>query len=74
MAQPLQAVILAGGKGTRLAPLTKDIPKPMVSINGIPFLTHLFDLLRENGIRDVLILLGYKHDKVVEYYGNGKSH
>ena len=74
MAKPSQAIILAGGKGTRLIPLTHDIPKPMVPINGVPFLTHIFNLLKENGIVDVLILLGYKHDKVVKYYGEGKDH
>lgn len=68
-----QAVILAGGQGMRLRPLTEHIPKPMILVNGRPFLEHLVDLLRENGIRDIVMLLGYLPEKVVEYFGDGKG-
>lgn len=73
MASPTQAVILAGGLGTRLLPYTNELPKPMIDINGIPFLSHIFDYLKNNGINKVLLLTGYKSNKIVEYYGNGKQ-
>jgi D-glycero-D-manno-heptose 1,7-bisphosphate phosphatase len=67
-----QAVILAGGLGMRMRPLTLHMPKPMVPINERPFLEYLIDLLRENGIKEVILLLGYLPDKVTEYFGDGK--
>lgn len=63
-----QAVILAGGLGTRLRPLTAERPKPMIQINGRPFLDYLLDLLREQGITRVLVLLGYRADDVIAHY------
>lgn len=63
-----QAVILAGGKGKRLLPLTKNLPKPMVPINGVPFLSYLIYSLKKKGIKKILILVGYKHKKIVDYY------
>ena len=54
-----QAVILAGGIGTRLRPITYKIPKPLIQINNRPFLEYLIDLLKENGISEVILLLGY---------------
>ena len=60
-----QAVILAGGKGTRLLPLTKNLPKPMVPINNIPFLSYLIYYLRQKGIKKILILVGYKYKKII---------
>lgn len=63
-----QAVILAGGLGTRLRPLTDHCAKPMVEINDRPFLDHLFDLVREQGITRVLLLLGYRAESVIDHY------
>src|SRR3989338_6232528 len=63
-----QAVILAGGKGIRLMPLTKDRPKPMVEIHGKPFLEYLIDLLKESGITRVLILTGLMDDEFLLLY------
>ncbi len=68
-----QAVVVAGGLGTRLLPLTKDIPKPMVVVNGRPFLEYLISQLREAGIKEILLLLGYKSEKIVDYFGDGKK-
>lgn len=68
-----QAVILAGGRGERLRPLTDTVPKPMVRINGKPFLEYLITLLRVNGITDILILTGYKYQQIQSYFGNGKN-
>lgn len=64
-----QAVILAGGKGKRLLPLTESLPKPMAPINNIPFLSYLIYYLRQKGIKKILILVGYKYKKIVNYYG-----
>ena len=63
-----QAVILAGGRGTRLLPLTKNLPKPMAPINNIPFLSYLIYSLKKNGINKILILVGYKSSKIINYY------
>jgi NDP-sugar pyrophosphorylase family protein len=63
-----QAVILAGGLGTRLRPLTDDRAKPMVEINGRLFLDYLFELQREHGITHALLLLGYHADSVIDHY------
>ena len=54
--RPRQAVILAGGLGTRLRPLTNSLPKPMIPVNGRPFMTYLVDQLRENGFERILML------------------
>jgi NDP-sugar pyrophosphorylase family protein len=67
----LQAVILAGGLGTRLRPLTLKVPKPMVDISGKPFLEiKLRDMLRR-GIRDYVFCVGYLGNMVEEYFGDG---
>jgi NDP-sugar pyrophosphorylase family protein len=67
----LQAVILAGGLGTRLRPLTLEVPKPMVDINGKPFLEiKLRDMLRR-GITDYVFCVGYLGNMVEEYFGDG---
>lgn len=63
-----QAVILAGGKGKRLLPLTKNLPKPMAPINSIPFLNYLIYYLKKSGIKDILVLVGYKSNKIIDYY------
>ena len=55
-----QAVILAGGRGERLRPLTDSMPKPMAPVNGIPFLDYLINSIIMAGIDNILILLGYK--------------
>ncbi|MBE3122255.1 MAG: D-glycero-beta-D-manno-heptose 1,7-bisphosphate 7-phosphatase [Thermoplasmata archaeon] len=66
-----QAVILAGGRGTRLQPLTDTVPKPMILMNGKPFLEYLIGLLKENGICEIVLLLGYLPEKITEYFGDG---
>ncbi|MCL4418671.1 HAD-IIIA family hydrolase [Patescibacteria group bacterium] len=68
-----QAVILAGGKGLRLRPLTLIAPKPMVPIHGKPFLEYIIKKLKKNKIEEVLILVGYQHKKIENYFGNGSS-
>jgi NDP-sugar pyrophosphorylase family protein len=67
----MQAVILAGGLGTRLGPLTRKIPKPMVPVAGAPYLEHQLRLLARQSFRDVLLLTGYLGERIESYFGNG---
>jgi len=71
--KPQQAFILAGGKGTRLRPITYEIPKPMIPLAGRPLLEHHIEMLREAGIRDIIISIGYLGDKIKEHFGNGSK-
>ena len=57
-----EAIILAGGFGTRLSHVVSDVPKPMAPVYGKPFLTYLIDRLIEAGIRRVILATGYKHE------------
>ncbi len=63
-----QAVILAGGKGTRLLPLTSTIPKPMVEVAGHPFLYWQLTYLKDQGVRNVLLLVSHLSDVVRDYF------
>jgi mannose-1-phosphate guanylyltransferase len=67
----MQAVILAGGLGTRLWPLTKQMPKPMVPVAGAPYLEHQLRLLAKQSITDVVLLTGYLGSQIEEHFGNG---
>lgn len=67
----LQAVILAGGPGTRLRPLTDRVPKPMVPVAGRPYLEYQVDWLRRLGIVDIVLLVGYLAEKIEEHFGDG---
>ena len=69
---PAQAVILAGGRGTRLGALTTDRPKPMVEIHGKPFLAYQIEQLRDQGFKKILLLLGYLPHVVRDYCGDGR--
>lgn len=71
--RPTQAVILAGGLGARLRPLTDTIPKPMVRFHDKPFLEYLLELLKEQGFMKALLLLGYLPDVVIDYFGDGSD-
>lgn len=64
-----QGVILGGGRGERLRPLTDDVPKLLAPINGIPFLDYLIESLIAVGIKRILMLLGYKSEMIVKRYG-----
>lgn len=68
-----QAVILAGGQGIRLRPFTLDNPKPMIPTNGRPFLEYLIEILKENRIKEVVILTGYLGEKIKDYFGDGSK-
>jgi len=71
--RPTQAVILAGGRGERMRPLTDIRPKPMIEVCGRPFLEHQLLMLREQGFRRVLLLLGYLPEVVRDYFGDGSK-
>jgi NDP-sugar pyrophosphorylase family protein len=65
---PTTALVLAGGKGERLRPLTDDRPKPMVLINGLPILEHHLHWLRTNGISRAVLLTGHLHEVISDYF------
>lgn len=64
-----QALILAGGEGTRLQPVTEKIPKPMVEINFRPFLEYQLELLAKNEITDIILAVGYLWEKIKDHFG-----
>ncbi len=68
---PVEAVIMAGGEGARLRPLTEDTPKPMLPVGDRPLLEHTIERLRSAGIAKVRITTRYKADKITQHFGNG---
>ena len=68
---PLDAVVMAGGRGARLRPLTDDTPKPMLPVGGRPLMEHLLEGLRTAGIQHVQVTTYYKRDVIEEYFGDG---
>ena len=68
----MQAVILAGGLGMRLKPLTDEIPKVMIPVNGKPFLEHQLNLLKRHGVTDVVLCIGHLGEKIKDHFGDGK--
>lgn len=69
----MKAVILAGGKGTRLGSLTREIPKPMIPIGGVPLLHHQVNLLVKYGITEIILLVNYLSRPIRDYFGNGEK-
>ncbi|MDH3234155.1 MAG: HAD-IIIA family hydrolase [Alphaproteobacteria bacterium] len=69
--RPRQAVILAGGRGSRLQPLTLARPKPMVEFHGKPFLEYIVEMLRDEGFERILMLLGYLPEVIIDHFGDG---
>ena len=67
----MKAVIVAAGKGKRLNPITSTIPKPMIPISGKPLLEHSILSLKEVGITEILIIVGYKEEIIKNYFGEG---
>jgi len=65
------AILLAGGKGTRMRPFTYEIPKPMIPVQGRPLIQHQVELLRKYGVKEIIFSIGYMGDKIKEYFGNG---
>ena len=66
-----KGMILAAGQGTRIRPLTNDIPKPMVPILGKPVMEYLIELMARHGIRQIMVNVAWHHRKIEEYFGDG---
>jgi dTDP-glucose pyrophosphorylase len=71
--QPFGAVVMAGGPGVRLRPLTENTPKPMLPVGGRPVLELIIGQLRDIGIRRICVTTHYRADKIVEHFGHGES-
>ena len=69
----MKAVVMAGGEGTRLRPLTSNQPKPMVPIVGKPCMEHIIELLRAHGFEDVIVTVAFLPQAIRSYFGNGES-
>jgi NDP-sugar pyrophosphorylase family protein len=72
-AELMPALILAGGLATRLRPLTETIPKALIEVEGQPFLWHQLQLLKRNGIRRVVLAVGYLGERIRESFDDGSS-
>jgi len=71
--RPRQAVILAGGRGVRLRPITDARPKPMIEFHGKPFLQYLVEMLRDQEFERIVLLLGYLPDVIIDHFGDGRD-
>jgi mannose-1-phosphate guanylyltransferase / phosphomannomutase len=69
----VKAVVMAGGEGTRLRPLTSNQPKPMVPIVGKPCMEHILELVREHGFEDVIVTVAFLPQAIRSYFGDGES-
>ncbi|HET7856605.1 MAG TPA: NDP-sugar synthase, partial [Gaiellaceae bacterium] len=69
----MKAVVMAGGEGTRLRPLTSNQPKPMVSIVGKPCMEHILELLKAHGFEDVIVTVAFLPQAIRSYFGSGES-
>src|SRR5919202_417551 len=69
----MRAVVMAGGEGTRLRPLTSNQPKPMVSIVGKPCMEHILELLRTHGFEEVVVTVAFLPQAIRSYFGDGDS-
>jgi mannose-1-phosphate guanylyltransferase / phosphomannomutase len=69
----MKAVVMAGGEGTRLRPLTSNQPKPMVSIVGKPCMEHILELLRDHGMSEVIVTVAFLPQAIRGYFGSGES-
>ena len=68
----MKTVIMAGGKGTRISELFPDIPKPLIPISGKPVLQLEIESLRDQGFKEFILTVGYKAEKIIDYFGDGK--
>ena len=69
----MKVVIMAGGKGTRISSVAKDIPKPMISVEGIPVLEREIECLREQGFTDIIITVSHLGQIIMNYFGDGSG-
>jgi len=69
----MKTVILANGEGTRLRPLTYDQPKSLISLDGRPLITHIFERLKAQHLEDIIVTVGIKGQQIIETLGNGEA-
>ena len=69
----METVIMAGGRGTRISELFPDIPKPLISIDGVPVLEREIISLRDQGFTDIVLTVSYMADKIINYFGDGSK-
>ena len=69
----MKAIIMAGGEGSRLRPLTCDLPKPLVPVMNKPIMEHIIHLLKSHGISEIGVTLAYLPQKIKDYFGNGSA-
>lgn len=70
----MKVVIMAGGKGTRIAAVNADVPKPMITICGKPILQYQIECLEKQGMKDILLMIGYLGYQIEEYFGDGSEY
>ncbi|WGG49131.1 NDP-sugar synthase [Rugamonas sp. DEMB1] len=70
----MKAMILAAGKGTRVRPLTYDLPKPMIPILGKPVMAYLIEHLAKYGVQEIMVNVSYLHEKIEDYFGEGHQY
>jgi mannose-1-phosphate guanylyltransferase len=69
----MKAMILAAGKGTRVRPLTYDLPKPMIPVLGKPVMAYLIEHLAKHGVTEIMVNVAHLHEKIEEYFGEGEQ-
>ncbi|OGH93814.1 MAG: hypothetical protein A2538_02995 [Candidatus Magasanikbacteria bacterium RIFOXYD2_FULL_41_14] len=69
----MKAIILAGGLGTRLRPLTYETPKPLLPVHGKPIVEHAIINFKKHGVEEIILSIGYLADKIKEYFGDGNK-
>src|SRR5690242_9670901 len=69
----MKAVVMAGGEGSRLRPLTSARPKPLAPVANKPVMHHIVDLLKRHGITDIVATVHYMADEIETYFGNGSD-
>ena len=73
MTKQSYALIIAGGRGERLRPLTDNLPKPMIPLNGRPMVSYQVEWMKSQGITDVVFLCGYLGETIRDYFGDGEN-
>lgn len=69
----MKVIIVAGGRGERLKPLTDRLPKPLLKVGGIPILLHVINFFKKNKMTDFIFALSYKSEKITSYFREGKK-
>ncbi|VVC03211.1 UTP--glucose-1-phosphate uridylyltransferase AglF [Candidatus Bilamarchaeum dharawalense] len=69
----MKAFIIAGGEGTRLRPYTYTLPKPMLPVGGKPIIHYVLEHLKSSGVKEVVLAVGYLHEKISDYFSDGQK-